>query len=216
MASVLEQAIVPGLRPDSAVVMPAESAAAFRATFHKWCSRSGPAMTGHWTPDPETIRDLEGPLAVELERALAQEVKDASRRPAANEYYRQYIGIQIGRRRVVYINGFHERHLELVAGATPASASDWTTRLVNVCDGGSLYFGAEYEPATRRVSNIYFNGRGIVAASPMPPESRADLSQGGALPGETNQLSNSPAGRTSTRWPCPPACPSARRRRAAR
>ena len=124
------------------------------------CSRPAPALEKYWLPDPETIRTLEPVLATALHDALAQQIQEPSRRPATQDYYRQYMGIQIGRRRVVYVNGFHQRYLETVARVRPEAASAWQTRLVNVCDGGSSFFGAEYDPATRQISQLRFNGKG--------------------------------------------------------
>ena len=49
-----------------------------------------------------------------------------------------------------------DERLEQVARARPELAAAWQTRLVNVCDGGSRYFGAEYDPATRRVGSARY------------------------------------------------------------
>jgi hypothetical protein len=154
---VLAQSLAPQLRPDWAVVLPAGY---FPPNTYKWCSREAPGRSGYWAPVPETIGGLEAALAPALHRALEQEIKDLSRRPATSEYYRQYIGIRIGRRQVVYINGFHKSYVERLAIARPESADSWRTRAVNVCDGGSSFFGAEYDPVTQQVANIRFNGRG--------------------------------------------------------
>jgi hypothetical protein len=156
-AWVLAQSAIPQLRPDWAVVLPADY---FPPNMYTWCSREAPSRSGYWAPDPETIGILETALAPALHRALEQRIKDPSRRPAAHEYYRQYIGIRIGRRQVVYINGFHKNFVEHLATTRPEAAEGWRTRAVNVCDGGSSFFGAEYDPATRQVANIQFNGPG--------------------------------------------------------
>jgi hypothetical protein len=48
----------------------------------------------------------------------------------------------------------------------------WLTRAVNVCDGGTMFFGAEYDPATRTVGDIDFNVRGpTLQPTPPPPPS---------------------------------------------
>lgn len=162
-ACVLMQSTTPSFRTEWGVVLPSDS---WRG-FYKMCSRPAPALRGYWVPDSETIRTLEPALAAALEEALAREDPDGSWRPATRDYYRQYIGLHAGRRRIVYVNGFHYQHLELSANARPKSASRWRTRLVNVCDGGSWYFGAEYDPATRQVRNVHFNGNGMPASSSM-------------------------------------------------
>jgi hypothetical protein len=151
------QSTAPDFRADWAAVLPADY---FPPNMYTWCSREAPARTGYWAPDSETIASLEVALAPALHRALEREIKDPSRRPATNEYYRQYIGIRIRARQVVYINGFHKNYLDLVATTRPELTPAWRTRAVNVCDGGSGFFGAEYDPATGQVTNIRFNGRG--------------------------------------------------------
>ena len=156
-ALFLGQSSTPQLRSDWGVVLPADY---WPANMYKWCSRDAPGRSGYWAPDPETVGALETVLAPALHRALEQTSADPSRRPAANEYFRQYIGIRIGRRQVVYINGFHRNYVERLATTRPEFAETWRTRAVNVCDGGLTFFGAEYDPATRQVANIRFNGPG--------------------------------------------------------
>lgn len=144
-------------RSDWGVVLPPDY---WPANMYKWCSRDAPGRSGYWAPDPDTVGGLEAVLAPALQRALEQQVRDPSRRPSANEYFRQYIGLRIGRRQVVYINGFHKGYVESLAARRPELADLWRTRAVNVCDGGRSFFGAEYDPATRQVVNIRFNGPG--------------------------------------------------------
>jgi hypothetical protein len=163
VAVVATQMAAPGFNVDWAVVLPVDSVATFRATFCRWCSRPGPALAGYWTPDPEAIRGPEAALSPALQRALEQKFKDSPRRPTTEEYYRQYIGIQLGRRRVIYVNGFHKLHLEQLARTRRELARTWETRVVHVCDGGTMYFGAEYDPATRQLRNLEFNGPGTLA-----------------------------------------------------
>ncbi len=154
---VLRQSTAPDFRSDWAAVLPADY---FPPNIYTWCSRDAPARTGYWAPDSETIGRLEVALAPALQQALEREIKDPTRRPATKEYYRQYIGLRIRGRQVVYINGFHKDYLALAASTPPKMADSWKTRAVNACDGGWWFFGAEYDPATRQVTNIRFNGRG--------------------------------------------------------
>lgn len=155
-ALVLPQPSAPQLRREWAVVLPADY---WPSNAYSWC-REAPGRSGYWVPDSETIAALELALAPALNRALEQEVKDRDQRPAAAEYYRQYIGIRIGGRQVVYINGFHRSAVERRAATRPELADGWRTTALIVCDGGSYYFGAEFDPATRQVANIRFNGPG--------------------------------------------------------
>lgn len=157
---VAAQMVVPGFRQDRAVVLPADSTADFRATFYRWCSRAGPLLRGFWTPDPDAIRALEAALAPMLDRELAHRFKDSSHRPGIHDYYRQYVGIHVGRRRVIYVNGFHRLHVEHLERVRPELTPRWRTQVVHVCDGGTLFFGAEYDPETREIKNLHFNAPG--------------------------------------------------------
>jgi hypothetical protein len=153
-ALTLPQSSALHLNAGWAVVLPADY---WPPNMYEWCSREAPGRGGYWAPDSETIGPLEVALPPALQRALEQQIKDSSKRPAPADYYRQYIGIRIGRRQVVYINGFHKSYVEHLR---PGFADEWRTRVVNVCDGGSMFFGAEYDPATRQITNIRFNGAG--------------------------------------------------------
>jgi len=40
----------------------------------------------------------------------------------------------------------------------PDSNSDWRTQAVQICDGGPITFGVEYDPGSGQFSNFAFNG----------------------------------------------------------
>ena len=107
-------------------------------------------------PDKETIDRLEKALAPALLDALRRAPIPESRRYPPADYYRQYAGLIVNGRRVVYVNGFHRKYLEISArsGHTPA----WRTTPVNVCDGAELFFGAEFDAAAEQIQHVYFNG----------------------------------------------------------
>ena len=141
------------LRSDWAVVFPESSA----GTLLKQCTRRlTPRADQFWVPDAKTIRQLERVLRPALQQALDRQFEARHRKPAA-EYYRQYGGIVIGGRRVVYVNGFHKLHLQMFNEAYPDRRPTWRKQAVNVCDGGSLFFGAEYDVATGTIGTIQFN-----------------------------------------------------------
>ena len=164
---VLVQSAAPAFRPEWAVILPPNA----MPRGQHWCSRSGRDLTGYWRPDPEIIRDLEVALAPALQLAFEWAINDPARRPGIGEYYRQYVGIRGDGRRAVYINGFHRNHVENTARVRPELASLWQTRAVNVCDGGRDYFGAEYDPVTRKIRDVEFNGPGLPANTPLQPTS---------------------------------------------
>ena len=62
----------------------------------------------------------------------------------------------MGGRRIVYVNGF----LPWNPFAEQGDTSDWRTSVTVVCDGGTDFFGVEYDPATREFRELHFNGVG--------------------------------------------------------
>jgi hypothetical protein len=75
--------------------------------------------------------------------------------PSPGDYYRQYAGFVIGGRRVIYVNGVAD---SAVRSTNPNQPFDWRTQAVQICDGGTVTFGVEYDPQTRQFSNFAFNG----------------------------------------------------------
>jgi hypothetical protein len=66
-----------------------------------------------------------------------------------NDYRRQYFGIVVGGRRFIYINA--EADFDREEGPPPDDV------VLDVCDGGTSW-GALYDPATGRFSELAFNG----------------------------------------------------------
>jgi hypothetical protein len=52
----------------------------------------------------------------------------------------------------VYINGLHRQTI-----ASSPRPDDWNVIAADPCDGGMLFFGAEYDVETGKVLNILFN-----------------------------------------------------------
>lgn len=114
------------------------------------CSRAGPSpISGTWQPTFQQIAALEPKLSDLLTSQLTPYAK--GRFTAAN-YYRQYGGLVVNGRQIIYVNGFHR---DLVMTTPDAN---WLTRAVLICDGGVIAFGVEYDPATGTLSHFAFNG----------------------------------------------------------
>ena len=142
---------------------PVETAAVFEAEKARelthQCSRIAPGpVEGAWAPSSADISALEPALAPLIEAQLENEAAtyDEPRWSHGVEYYRQYGGLIIGGRRVIYINGVHKTAIE--RDPDPEHPLDWRTQAVGICDGGSITFGVEYDPAARSFSNFAFNG----------------------------------------------------------
>lgn len=158
-----------GLDPSLGVVFP--SARARDLTTQ--CSRSlSGAIESAWDPDQTQIQQLELALNAVLRERLTQ--AQATGQPG--EYYRQYAGVVIGGRQLIYVNGFHKQFVDETTtflqqnSASPEQlknfpleyrgANFWQGVPVVVCDGGPSFFGAEYDPATGQFTAFQFNGPG--------------------------------------------------------
>jgi hypothetical protein len=134
--------IFPGSR---SIVLPATQAAAITHL----CSRVGPKVEGTWDATEADIDALETNL---------QEVSDlrstwgsrSLRIVDPRSFYRQYIAIVVAARRLICVNAFYD------IDSLPSSAE----QLVSVCDGGPYFWGAVFDPATRKYSDLNINGRG--------------------------------------------------------
>jgi hypothetical protein len=111
------------------------------------CSRISPGpVDSTWTPSASEISAMEPAL---LER-VRQELTTANAQEDAAAYIRQYAGLVIAGRRVIYTHGFIEGIDDPDQG--------WRTHARIICDGGAITFGVEYDPATRTFANFAFNG----------------------------------------------------------
>ena len=110
------------------------------------CSRNGPtAVTEFWLPQLAQIAQLELALPDLLETKLSGE-----RHPPIKSYKRQYAGLIVKGRKIIYVNGF--------AGGDGAGPGTWRTDPVKVCDGGNGFFGVEYDPEKKSFEGLAFNG----------------------------------------------------------
>ncbi|HEY4940507.1 MAG TPA: hypothetical protein VII56_03690 [Rhizomicrobium sp.] len=114
------------------------------------CSRATPAqVSGVWQPTPAQIAVLEPKLSDLLTRQL---IPFSNYRPSAADYYRQYGGLIVNGRQIIYVNGFYRALL------TSTPNMDWRVKPVQICDGGIISFGVEYDPASGALSHFAFNG----------------------------------------------------------
>jgi hypothetical protein len=142
------------LDPAKGVIFPAAHA----QDLLRQCSRDVPSsVSGAWTPDERQIRALEAKLP------------DALARTSGGPYVkldttiRQYAGIIVKGRKVIYVNAFPSSLLDEEAhdqSFTHIPPHDWHSIAVIICDGGAEFFGAEFDPVTGNFSDFSFNGVG--------------------------------------------------------
>jgi hypothetical protein len=146
------------------------------------CSRGAPTgVSGFWRPTPADVAAAEDAVDRALARALDSVItRDAVgqtewlKRPRASwpdQYYRQYAGLRYrDGRRTIYINGLaagwpselSQRVAQSEAvDSHPFAKPDWWRFIAaHVCDGGEFFFGAEYDPLSKRVLSFQFNSHG--------------------------------------------------------
>ncbi len=145
------------------------------------CSRGGPTgVSGFWRPSPVDVATAEDAvdraLARALDSAIARDTvghREWLNRPRASwpdQYYRQYAGLKYpDGRRTIYVNGLaigwpSELSQRVAEHDTTrshpfAKPNWWRFVAAQVCDGGEFYFGAEYDPVSKRVLSFQFNSR---------------------------------------------------------
>lgn len=111
------------------------------------CSRPNPPRyDSTWQPSKQDIKQLEQDLPAL--NALAPAGGDLHVGDAAS-YDRQYFGILVHGKRLIYINAFLE----------PMANKEWKQYAIVICDGGTGAWGALYDPASRSFSDFAYNGR---------------------------------------------------------
>ena len=124
------------------VLLPASAA----AEAGQQCSRGAPKVEGGWLPAAADVAALEQHLPQIA--ALEGGIEGVSLHIAYPEnFYRQYVGIVVGGRRLIYVN------------AGPYLLTGPNREHVAVaCDGGSRFWGALYDPRAGRFFNLQING----------------------------------------------------------
>lgn len=132
-----------GTLPPDAVVLPGRMV----STMLHQCSRQSPAIgESNWRPGADDILALEHLLPKALMAQAAKSDPDWSSAPSG--WRRQYVGIVLNGRRLIYGN-FVPKDVE---------AGPWRTYPEIVCDGGPRFFGVVYDVAAHRITNVAFNG----------------------------------------------------------
>ncbi|NEX95311.1 hypothetical protein [Caulobacter sp. 17J65-9] len=112
------------------------------------CSRDAPKPgEGAWRPGWTEVDALKQALPAAL--AAEPEAARLVALGAPKGWSAQYVGIVRDGRRYVYANFFP---------ANGPWSDDWRTQPILVCDGGTSFFGVEYDVAAGRITQLAFNG----------------------------------------------------------
>jgi len=111
------------------------------------CSREGPPkFDSAWTPTDDDIRKMESQLS-RISRLRSKGGIEGARIERPERYYRQYVGIVVAKRKLIYINAFCDEK--------PPSV--WKESIVDVCDGGCSW-GVVYDIEKGTFSDLEVNG----------------------------------------------------------
>ncbi|HWW16670.1 MAG TPA: hypothetical protein VN310_18565 [Candidatus Dormibacteraeota bacterium] len=114
------------------------------------CSRSGvPKIDGSWEPTKADIDGLESRLPF-ISKLVSTKGMVGVHIAHPATYYRQYVGITLAERRLIYVNAFSDEK----------RPSDWREKLADYCDGGSDAWGVLYDPTTHEFLELATNGIG--------------------------------------------------------
>jgi hypothetical protein len=122
----------------------------------RFCSRKGlPHVDESWHPITHDVELLESRLADILRLRSKGALKGIQIRQPGR-YYRQYVAVVVGRRKLIYVNAF----------STHEPPLSWRAQLVDTCDTGPAEWGVLYDPATGDFSDLRTNA---VLEPPSPP-----------------------------------------------
>ncbi len=148
----------PGLVAPRVAILPLDEA---RVALRP-CTRRPPRGAGDaWVPTSAVARRVDGELVPVLDSVLRR-VHRAGGYPNARtsaDYRRHYAGCRRGRRWYLYVSGTHDLSYRPFGRGDSSRTVGWEKRTIQACDGGTLYFGVEYDLHTRRFGGVEFNER---------------------------------------------------------
>jgi hypothetical protein len=118
------------------------------------CSRSGPPrFEKTWLPTQVDVQALESRLdRISSLSSVGLIPKERIVNP--RRYYRQYVGIVLGNRKLIYLNAFCQKPDDVVV----RQGGDWRQNPIDVCDGGDCFWSAVYDPVSGEFSDLQVNG----------------------------------------------------------
>jgi hypothetical protein len=118
------------------------------------CSRSGPPrFEKTWLPTQADVQALESRLD-RISSLLSVGLIPQKRIENPSRYYRQYVGIVVGDRKLIYLNAFCNKPEDVVV----RQGGDWRQSPLDVCDGGDCFWSAVYDPLSGEFADLQVNG----------------------------------------------------------
>ena len=140
------QTATPKIRGELWVIFPAEQAR--EQGIGEWFVQNGQTAE-YWTPSEDDILELENRLSSYLQQTNSDRF-DQQKTPIwerLDEYNRQYIGIILDGKQVIYANYFCD-----------SLETDWKDDFVFVLDGGDCFFQFKYDVDSAEFFDLQVNG----------------------------------------------------------
>src|SRR2546426_7593262 len=116
-----------------AVILPQDSA----SSLIKQCTREVPShIEGAWQPTTAQVSAFEKALVPVLRRGLRRAIRPSARGLLVRDYYRQYGGLVVDRKQIIYVKAVYRGFLHYPEPDTSA----WGRNAGNACDGGGRVF----------------------------------------------------------------------------
>ena len=132
------------VEPGHSVLLPPDSADSLRTL----CSRPGlPAFQSTWQPSATDIAEMESQFGQLKHVSASQCCIPGARIRDVNKYYRQYVGIAVHDKKLIYINAY-----------PIGSEQGLRSKVVAACDGGTGYWGVLYDVESHRFFDLAVNG----------------------------------------------------------
>src|SRR6266566_2274439 len=100
------------------------------------CTREAPDTgSALWIPSSREIARLEGAINHLLQTMLdsaRRALRDTSLQVSPTDYYRQYVGVVVGGRRLIYVNGFHRQWFDVWSNAIRLTSRDTSSKVSTV------------------------------------------------------------------------------------
>jgi hypothetical protein len=132
------------LQGEGWVIFPAEHAE--EQKLGSWLA-TGDGEIEYWTPSESDVLALEAGRAAYLQDHADRFYEGVPVWERLNEYNRQYIGIILGEKKIIYANYFCD-----------SIETDWRKDFVFVLDGGDCFFQFKYDVDTAEFFDLQVNG----------------------------------------------------------
>jgi len=108
-------------------------------------------VNGTWALSQSDVDGLESNISHIADIPFPHPAYKGSQIPHPEKYYRQYAGVILNGRKIIYINALCE-------AAGNDGESYWREKFVFVYDGGKCFWNVRYDPETKIFSLLQVNG----------------------------------------------------------